>query len=82
MIRALEVTGEANITDVFTAFRRVSRGNLIFWEDGSKWTFGNARTTVNAGIRVNVNPRPFINRLTRNHTLYGTNINATTVANA
>jgi hypothetical protein len=82
MIGPLKMTGETNIANIFTAFRDIGRRNFIFREDGSKWTFGNARTTVNAGVRVNIDPRPFIHREAGNHAFYRTNVNTTAVANA
>jgi len=82
MIRTLKVTCEANIHNVFATFGCVGSGNFILGEDGGKGTFRNARTAVNAGIRVNIDPRPFIDWLARNHTFNRTDVYATAIANA
>jgi hypothetical protein len=82
MVGALEMTGQTDVADVFAALRRIGRGNFIFREDGSIWTFGHTRPTIDTGIRVDINPGPFIERLARYHAFHRANIDAAPVANA
>jgi hypothetical protein len=82
MIGTFPVTGESHIADIFAAFGGISRGHFIFGEDGSKWTFRYAGAAINAGIRVNIDPWIFIDRVARDHTFDGANVNAATIANA
>jgi len=82
IIRTFEMTSETDIANVLAAFGGISRGNFVFREDGGIWTFRDARAAVNAGVGINIDPRPFVDGLTGNHAFDGADFNATTVTNA
>ncbi len=82
MVGTLEVPREALLADEFTAFGRISRRHLILRENGCVWALRDARAAVNAGIRVNVNPRPFFFWKTGNHAFYRADFYAAAIANA
>src|SRR6185369_14699739 len=82
MICALEMTGESDIADIFATFCGVSRGDLVFREDGGKWAFRNASPTVNARIRIDIDPGPLVQREARDHTFHGANIDTTAIPHA
>jgi len=82
MIGAFPVTGESDVADIFAAFGSVSSRHFIFREDGSIWALRYTSAAINTGIRVDIDPRKFIDRVARNHTFNGANVNAAAVANA
>jgi hypothetical protein len=82
MVGALEVTGQPNAADIFAALGRIGAGNLIFRVDREKWALWHTGAAINAGLRVDVNPRPFFLRVAGDHTFNGANVDAATVANA
>jgi hypothetical protein len=81
MVSTFEMTCKTDLADEFAAFGCVSRWDFIFGEDSRERTFRNTCAAVNAGIRVNVDPRPFGNRLAGNHAFNRANFNTTTVTN-
>jgi hypothetical protein len=82
VVGAIERAGQTNFADVLSAFGSICRRDLILREDGSVWALRNAGTTINAGIRVDVDPGPFIDRLTGDHTFHGANIDTPAITNA
>src|SRR5690606_20002297 len=67
--------------DTFLTCRhRVRRGDFLFNEDRFIWAFGDARTAVDAGIRIDEVPGPFIFRLTGNNAFHRENFNTCAVA--
>lgn len=82
MIGTFPVTSEPNAANVFAAFGSVRRGDFIFGEDGGIRAFGHAGAAINAGVRVNIDPREFIDGVAGHHTFYGANVNAAAVTNA
>jgi hypothetical protein len=48
--------------DLLASLGFIRSRNFVFGEDGFKRTFGDAGPAVYAGVRVNVEPRPFVNR--------------------
>jgi hypothetical protein len=73
------LTGEA---DVLAAFGYVRTRNLIFGEDRFIGAFGDACSTVNAGVGVDIVPGPFFLGFARDNTFHRTNINTTGVPQA
>jgi hypothetical protein len=82
VVCAFEMSGESNIANIFAAFGRISRRDFIFREDGGIGTFRDTSPTVDAGIRINIDPGPFIKWLTGDHTFHRTNIDTTSITNA
>ena len=62
--------------------REVFLGDRHVRVDGFDGAFGEACVAVDAGVGINIDPRPFCNRLPGDHALYGANVNATAVTNA
>jgi hypothetical protein len=56
--------------DLLAAFGLVSPRDLVFREDGFKRAFGDAGPAVDAGVRVDVKPRPFVNRFAGDDAFY------------
>jgi hypothetical protein len=81
MICGFIVAREADLADVLTALGSVCRRDFIFGEDRCEWTFRHACTTVNAGIRIDVDPRPLVDRLAGDHAFDRTNIDTTAITN-
>ncbi|OGO25174.1 MAG: hypothetical protein A2W33_09665 [Chloroflexi bacterium RBG_16_52_11] len=65
MIGPLEVSGQTDQVDIFTALCCVSSGHFIFWEDGFEWAFWNARPTIYAGVWIDIEPGPFLDWFAR-----------------
>ena len=82
MIGAFPVTGESYVADIFAAFGSVRRRDFIFREDGSIRALGYTSAAIDTGIRVNIDPRVFIDGVAGDHTFNGANVNAAAVANA
>jgi hypothetical protein len=82
MIGGFVMTSEANIADIFAALCGIRGRDFIFGEDGREWALGYASAAINAGVRVNIDPRPFSERLAGNHTLDRAYFDATAVTNA
>jgi len=70
---------EAHPVQVFAAFCGVGGWDFIFREDSLERALRNTRTAVDAGIRINVIPRPLGNWETRNNTFNRANFNASCV---
>jgi hypothetical protein len=68
--------------DLLAAFGLIARWNFIFSEDGFKWTFGDAGPAIDAGVWVDVKPRPLIHRFSGDNTFHRTYIHAPRVAKA
>jgi hypothetical protein len=82
MVGTFEVTSESNFVDVFTTFGGVCSRDFILGIDSGKWALWHTCATVDAGVRVDVHPRPFCYRLSRDNTLHRAYFNATAVTNA
>lgn len=82
MVGAFKATCQADPADVFAALCGVRGGDFIFGEDGGVWAFRDAGATIDAGVGVDINPRPFCNRLARDHTLDRAHLDTAAVTNA
>jgi hypothetical protein len=76
VICALIMSFKAYPVQVFATFCGVGGWDFIFWEDGLKWALRNTGTTVYAGVRIDVKPRPLGNWETRNDTFNRADFNA------
>src|SRR5258708_25151563 len=72
----------ARLAELFAAFGLVIRGGFILGKNGLVWALGDAGTAVNAGVGVDIHPRPLVLRLARNDAFDGANFNAAAVAQA
>lgn len=82
MIGGLVMTGKADIADVFAAFGGVSGRDLVFGENRRKRALRHTGAAINAGVGIDIHPRPFSYRLAGDNTLDGTDFDATAVTNA
>src|SRR5690606_26499684 len=67
---------------ILTASGLIGRRHLIFGEDGFIWAFRDACATINAGVRVNVIPGPFILRQPRDNTFNRADLNTAAIPQA
>jgi hypothetical protein len=82
MIGAFVVTCESNLADILAAFGCVRSRNFIFGVDCRKRALWHTRATINAGVGVNIHPRPFGDGLSGDNALNRTYFNTTAVTNA
>jgi hypothetical protein len=79
MVGALEMAGEPSKADVFVSLSCVVRGDLVLRKDGLIRAFRDAGAAINASVRVNVEPGPFIDWFSRYDAFYWTNIDTSRV---
>jgi hypothetical protein len=80
MIGSFVVTGQAFTAEVLTAAGFKGTGYFIFGEDGFIGALRDASAAINACIGIDIHPRPFFYRFTRDDALDRTHLDATTVA--
>ena len=76
VILAFVVPGEPAARNVLAALGRVIGGHFFLGEDGLVRALGNARAAVNAGVRVNVEPRPLAAGFARNDAFHRAHLHA------
>jgi hypothetical protein len=79
MVAAFIVTDDAHLADKLAALGDIFRRDFIFREDGRKRAFRDACAAVDAGIGVDVKPRPLFLRLAGENALHRAYIHATAV---
>jgi hypothetical protein len=79
VVGALKMTSETCLADIFPALGSVSSRNFIFWKDGCERTFRDAGSAIYTCIRINVHPREFFHRFTRDNAFHGTHFNTATI---
>jgi hypothetical protein len=70
IVNRIEASSSCRHTLMFATLGSVIGWYFVFGEDRLKRAFGDARATVDAGIRVNVVPRPFFGRFPGNDALH------------
>ena len=82
VIGTLIVPGQANFIDKFASPGGVAAGDFIFWEDGFVGTFWDAGAAIDAGVWIDVEPRPLIDWLATDDAFNGAYLNTARIAQA
>jgi hypothetical protein len=82
VIGAFIVTGQSRLTQIFTSLGCITGRDFILREDGFKWAFRDASAAIDAGIRVDIKPRPFRYRFTGDNAFHRANIYTSRIAQA
>jgi hypothetical protein len=82
MVGTFKMTTQFGTVEQLTSSRMICGGNFVSGENSGIWALGYARTTVDAGLGVNIKSRPLLCRLTGVDAFHRTDIDTTVIAQA